>query len=70
MAAKKFDASNYIANGFGIPAHDFIKNTYDVNDNVIQVDYYSGGVQDSGELVASLVLTYDIKGNLETVESI
>ena len=36
---KKFGEENYIANPMGIPAYDYISNTYDVSDNLTQVVY-------------------------------
>jgi len=65
---KKHAQENYISNRFGIPAHDYIKNTYDVSGNLTQIDFYYGGLQDSGEHVAQLIMTYDVNDNLLTIE--
>lgn len=50
--------------GLGIPAHDYISNTY-TNGNLTGVVYKTGGA--AGTTVATLTLTYDVDGNLETV---
>ena len=50
--------------GLGIPAHDYISNTY-TNGNLTGVVYKTGGA--AGTTVATLALTYDVDGNLETV---
>lgn len=68
MTTKKYGTDNYISNRLGIPAHDYIKNTYDGSNNLTQVDFYYGGQQDSGEHVARIVMTYDVNGNLLTTE--
>lgn len=65
MTVSKFGQENYIANGFGIPAHDHIQNVYD-GDNLISVEYRLGG--SSGEVVAVLSLSYDSIGRLTSVE--
>lgn len=63
---KKFGEENYIANPMGIPAYDYIANTYDVSDNLTQVVYRLGG--SSGTIVATIAMTYDGSNNLLTVE--
>lgn len=63
---KKYGVNNGISNAMGIPAHDYISNTYDGNENLIQVDYRLGG--GNGRIVAVIALTYDINNNLLTVE--
>jgi hypothetical protein len=50
--------------GTGIPAHDYISNTY-TDGNLTSVAYKSGGA--GGVVVATLTLTYDGSGNLLTV---
>lgn len=62
---RKFGEENYIANGLGIPAHDYISNTYDGSNNLTQTVYRLGG--SSGDIVATLVMTYDGSNNLLTV---
>jgi len=62
---KKYSRELDISNGMGIPAHDYIGNTYDLSANLIGVEYKLGGA--SGATVAMLVLTYDVDGNLESV---
>jgi hypothetical protein len=54
--------------GLGIAAYDFIQNSYDVNNNLESTEYYRGGLQGSGTLVARVVYTYDGNSNLLTVE--
>tara|TARA_B100001057_G_C22845301_1_gene948779 strand:+ start:2229 stop:2441 length:213 start_codon:yes stop_codon:yes gene_type:complete len=67
MAVSQFGQENYIANGLGIPAHDFIENSYESStNNLIAVEYKLGG--SSGTVVARLDFTYDSSGNLLTVE--
>jgi len=63
---RKYGEENYIANGLGIPAHDYISNTYDGSNNLTQTEYYLGG--SGGTNVATIVMTYDGNGNLLTVE--
>lgn len=63
---KKYGEENYISNGLGIPAHDYISNTYDGSNNLTQSDYYLGG--SGGTLVATIVMTYDVSNNILTVE--
>jgi len=63
---KSFGEENYIANNMGIPAYDYIGNTYDVSNNLTQVDYRMGG--SGGTIVATVVMTYDGSNNLLTVE--
>jgi hypothetical protein len=62
----KYGKENYIANGMGIPAHDYIANTYNGDGNLTAVTYKIGGA--SGEVVAILEMTYDVSNNLLTVE--
>jgi len=50
----------------GIPAHDYISNTYDGSNNLTQTVYYIGG--SGGTIVATIVMTYDGNGNLLTVD--
>lgn len=66
MATKKYGEENYISNGMGIPAHDYISNTYDGSGNVLTSTYRLGGA--SGDIVAVLNMTYDGSGNLLTIE--
>lgn len=63
---KKYGDENYISNNMGIPAYDYIANTYDVNDNLTQIVYRLGG--STGTIVATVVMTYDGSNNLLTVE--
>jgi hypothetical protein len=51
----------------GIPPHDHVVNTYDAGNNITEVQYYRGGQQAAGKLVARVELTYDGAGNLVTV---
>jgi hypothetical protein len=67
MTVSQFGQENYIANGLGIPAHDFIENTYEPStNNLLAVEYKLGG--SSGSVVARLDFSYDSAGNLITVE--
>ena len=62
----KWSAETGIANPMGIPAHDYIENSYDASDNLTMVTYKLGG--SSGTTVAVLEMTYDASQNLITVE--
>ena len=61
----KNDAGNPIpvVEGFSIPAHDYIDNTY-TGILLTKVEYYNGGA--GGALVATIDLTYDANDNLLT----
>ena len=61
----KNDAGNPIpvVEGFSIPAHDYIDNTY-TGVNLTKVEYYNGGP--GGTLVATIDMTYDGNDNLLT----
>jgi hypothetical protein len=50
----------------GIPPYDYIVNTYDGSNNLLTATYYRGGA--SGDIVASLLMSYDGNGNVLTVE--
>lgn len=50
--------------GLNIPPHDYISNTY-VSSNLTQAVYKAGG--SSGQIVATLTMTYDGSNNLLTV---
>ena len=63
---KKYGEENYISNNMGIPAYDYISNTYDGSNNLLQVVYRLGGA--SGDIVATIVMTYDGSNNLLTVD--
>jgi len=51
--------------GLGIPAHDYIVNTYDGSNNMLTSIFKTGGA--SGTTVATLTMTYDGSNNLLTV---
>jgi len=51
--------------GFEIPTHDFIVNTYDDANNLLTATYKRGG--SGGKTVAVLTMTYDSYNNLITV---
>jgi hypothetical protein len=51
--------------GFEIPTHDCIVNTYDGANNLLTATYKRGGT--SGKTVAVLTMTYDGNNNLLTV---
>lgn len=65
MTTKRYGQENYIANGMGIPAHDYIDITNNGDGNATQIQYYLGG--SGGTLVAQVDMTYDVNGALETV---
>jgi hypothetical protein len=65
-SAKKFGVQESAFGNMGIPPHDHVKNTYTGNE-LTTVEYFRGGQQDSGKLVAKMELTYDGSGNLLTV---
>jgi hypothetical protein len=50
--------------GLNIPPHDYISNTYE-SGNLTQAVYKAGG--SSGQIVATLTMTYDGSNNLLTV---
>jgi len=66
FTAKQFGTHESAYGNMGIPPHDHVSNTYSGN-NLTQVDYFRGGAQASGKLVARVELTYDGAGNLLTV---
>jgi len=66
VGTKKYGEENYISNLMGIPAHDYIENTYDANNNIIATTYKIGG--SSGDVVAIVGITYDANNNPLTVE--
>lgn len=53
---KAFSKENYFGNMLGIPAYDYIENTY-TGENLTQIVYKIGG--STGTIVATIVLTYD-----------
>ena len=65
---RAFGEENIISNGLGIPAHDYISNTYDGSDNLTDTIYRLGG--STGTIVAHLVMTYDANNNLLTVDRV
>lgn len=65
-AAKKFGVQESAFGNMGIPPHDHVKNSY-TGSNLTTVEYFRGGQQDSGKLVAKMELTYDGSGNILTV---
>jgi hypothetical protein len=64
--AKKYGTHESAFGNMGIPPHDHVVNAY-TGGNLTSVTYYRGGLQASGENVATIVLTYDGNGNLLTV---
>ena len=62
----RFNRHNDVSNPMGIPPHDYIVNTYDASNNLLTATYYRGGA--SGDIVASLLMSYDGNGNVLTVE--
>lgn len=47
-----------------IPSHDATDLTYNGSNQLTTVEYYSGGL--AGTLVATMTLTYDGSGNVDT----
>jgi hypothetical protein len=62
MSLSKYSRVTDLSNPLGIPTHDFINNTYDIDGNLVNVEYRLGGVT-----VATLAMTYDATGNVLTV---
>jgi hypothetical protein len=56
---------NFITNGMGIPAHDFLINTWS-GTNLVRMTYKLGG--SAGKIVAIIDNTYDVNNNLITCE--
>jgi hypothetical protein len=48
----------------GIGPHDYILYSYDANQQVTRAQYFLGGLQDNGSIVADVVYLYDGSGNL------
>ena len=66
---KQHRIENSREGGFGIGAYDYIKNTYDANDeNLETTEYFRGGVGEAGTVVAVITFTYDANDNLLTTE--
>jgi len=53
-----------VTGGMFIPDHDFVGNTY-TGSNLTQVEYRRGG--DTGNIVATLTLTYNVNDDVVTV---
>jgi hypothetical protein len=70
MIVKPYADTNYISNPMGVPAHDFVKLTYDGSGNLTNVEYFIGESQDTGTKVAEQELVYDGSGNLTSVERV
>jgi hypothetical protein len=64
--SKEFGTHESTYGGMAVPPHDHLVNTY-TGDNITTVQYYRGGQQENGTLVAQLDLTYDVSGNILTV---
>jgi hypothetical protein len=58
-------SSRQVESGISVPEHDYIGITNDVNGNPTTVVYRSGGV--SGNIVATINMTYDGNGFLTSV---
>ena len=63
---KKFGEVNYMSNGMGIPAHDYISYNYDSSNNLILTTYKLGGA--SGTTVATVAYTYDSSNNVTAID--
>lgn len=61
----RYSADNFIVNGMGIPAHDFLINTWS-GTNLTRTTYKLGG--STGKIVAIVDSTYDVNNNLITTE--
>ena len=56
-------------NLLGIGPHDYVEYTY--LENVIsQIKYFTGGLQESGTLVATVNYSYDVSGNVTSIERV
>lgn len=62
MANSKYSRELDISNPMGIPAYDFIDNTYDSSDNLTLATYKL-----DNKVVATVAMTYDANGNVLTV---
>lgn len=64
IATGRFSAKQ-VETGLSVPEHDYIGITNDVNGNPTTVVYRSGG--SSGQIVATVNMTYDGNGYLVSV---
>jgi hypothetical protein len=70
MIVKPHADTNYISNPMGVPAHDFVKLTYNGSGALTGIEYFIGENQESGTKVAEQILEYDGNGNLVSVERV
>lgn len=59
--------------GMGIGPHDYALYTYGTgggtsSENLVRIDYFVGGQQGSGELVGTIVFTYNSQDNIISSE--
>ena len=67
IATGRFSAKQ-VETGLSVPEHDYIGLTNDVNGNPTTIVYRSGG--SSGQIVATVNMTYDGNGYLVSVTRI
>jgi len=48
----------------GIGPHDYVLYSYDSNQNPVRLQYFVGGQQENGSLVADVVINYDANNNV------
>lgn len=63
--APRYSREAEMSNLFGIPPHDFVENTIDVDGNITQTDYYA-----DDKLVATVVTTFETVGGADIVKTI
>ena len=59
--------------GFGVGPHDFVAYAYGTGggtstNNLVQIDYFRGGLQAGGTLIATVVYVYDAADNVVSSE--
>lgn len=57
-------ANNTKDTSMGIGPHDYVLYSYDSNQNPTRLQYFVGGQQENGSLVADVVITYDANNNV------
>lgn len=61
-------SARQVESGLSVPEHDYIGITNDANGNPTTVVYRAGG--SSGQIVATVNMTYDVNGYLTAVNRI
>lgn len=62
------NSARQVESGLSVPEHDFISITYNPSNNPTMVVYRIGGP--SGNIVATVSMSYDGSGNLTTVQRV